>query len=165
MVLQSLLQPKGSWLHVLVAPEDFDFLASVDAGTQGVAVRRIRGRKAPTTRALFDEVGAALQFPASFGETWESFDKCLSDLAWLPGNAYVVLVQDALHVLAKEPPGEFRTFLAALDRAGREWGKPGQAAKAKAFVVVLQCAKADEQALQNRLKDCSVSFTTIHATK
>ena len=86
MKTHPLLQPKGPWLHLLLATESeaCDRMGALQTSGSGqVVARRIRGHKAKTTAALFDEFAAALQFPCYFGENWDAFDECLNDLEWL----------------------------------------------------------------------------------
>src|SRR5947209_1850287 len=94
MDLNRLLQLQPPWFHVLVATEtDASELRAglPDSPSGRVVFRVIRGRKARTKSALFDEFAAALQFPYYFGENWDAFDECLTDLSWLPGDAYILL--------------------------------------------------------------------------
>jgi RNAse (barnase) inhibitor barstar len=67
-----------------------------------VAVRRIRGTRCRTAKGLFDEMAAALQFPAYFGGNWNALRDVLSDLSWLPAEAYLLVVEDADDLLADE---------------------------------------------------------------
>ncbi|HEX6817569.1 MAG TPA: barstar family protein [Ktedonobacterales bacterium] len=92
------------------------------AGDQNdVVVRTIRGRKCRTYRAFFDEVGAALQFPHYFGENFNAFNDCITDLEWLPGSAYLLLFADAELVLCEENFDAFIALARHLARAGEEW--------------------------------------------
>jgi hypothetical protein len=67
-----------------------------------VAVRRVRGSRCRTANGLFDELAAALQFPAYFGGNWNAVHDMLSDLSWLPAEAYLLVIEDADEVLADE---------------------------------------------------------------
>jgi hypothetical protein len=67
-----------------------------------VAVRRLRGSHSRTAKAFFDELAAALQFPAYFGANWNAVRDMLSDLRWLPAEAYLLIVEDADQLLADE---------------------------------------------------------------
>jgi len=44
---------------------------------------RLRGSKMKDYQGLYNEFGAALQFPYYFGENWNAFDECIKDLSWL----------------------------------------------------------------------------------
>src|SRR6266478_2963181 len=107
MPTDALLRPEGPWLHLVVADESVacDRLRILQQ-TVGVRIvcRVIRGRKARTRQGLFDEFAAALQFPCYFGENWDAFDECLSDLEWLPADGYLLLVTQSAHLLEAEPP-------------------------------------------------------------
>src|SRR5215469_636745 len=62
-------------------------------------VRAIRGKKSTTVADFFDEVGEAWQLPYYFGENWNVFNDCMTDLEWLPGRMYLMLVRDASSLL------------------------------------------------------------------
>src|SRR5262249_51187363 len=87
-------------------------------------VRVIRGRKSRTVRAFFDEVSAALQFPYYFGENWAAFDECITDLDWLPGDAYLFLISRADLLLCDAGPEEFQILVTSLASANVEWVTP-----------------------------------------
>lgn len=89
----------------------------------GNVIRVIRGRKCRTYSGFFDEVGAALQFPLYFGGNWNAFDECITDLDWLPGQAYLLMFSNAESVLSDESPEEFGVLALHLAKAGEEWRK------------------------------------------
>src|SRR5437660_10044025 len=123
MDFSPLLRPKPPWLNLLVAPEP-DACALLTALPDGTVSRLIRGHKARTTATLFDEFAAALQFPCYFGENWDAFDECLTDLAWLPGEAYVFGIVRTIRLQDEEPVEQFRRLLTILAAAGEEWSRP-----------------------------------------
>lgn len=101
----------------------------------GLSVRTVRGKKMRTVPQLFDEVSAALQFPYYFGENWNAFDECLSEIDWFPfGNGFVIVIRDAECVLADEPNAEIRTLVRLFTTAhetysvaveeGGSWDRP-----------------------------------------
>ncbi len=87
------------------------------------AVRVIRGIKCETLEALFNEIGAALQFPDYFGENWDALDECITDLEWMPAGWYLVHV-DQVECILPDDPADFRIFLRILLDAGRAWHDP-----------------------------------------
>src|SRR5438128_11682083 len=131
MPTDALLRPEGPWLHLVVADESVacDRLRNLQQ-TVGVRIvcRVIRGRKARTRQGLFDEFAAALQFPCYFGENWDAFDECITDLAWLPAEAYVFLIVRSIYLLDKEPGDRLQLFLEILQNAGEEWSNPAPSA-------------------------------------
>jgi hypothetical protein len=167
MDLKRLLRPDPPWLHLLIATESeaCDLLGALPGSAPGTtAYRMIRGQKAKTAAELFDEFAAALQFPCYFGENWDAFDECLTDLEWLPADAYVLLVLNSIRLLEKEPDDQFHLLLKTLEDAGREWSRAGQGAEARpprAFHVVLQCSRENEAALRHRLKGVKVSHDAL----
>src|SRR5262245_17994548 len=104
MDLDRLLRPEKPYLHLFLASEAdaWELLGNfARSAARPVAARMIRGQKAETTAALFDEFAAALQFPAHFGENWDALSDCLTDLEWLPADAYILCITSALRFLAK----------------------------------------------------------------
>ena len=99
-----------------------------------------------TVSALFDETAAALQFPDYFGENWDAFDECLSDMDWLPVSVGIVLViDDPLVVLADAHGGELHVLVGTFSRAWETYAKPIELGEwwdraAVPFHVVLHCA-------------------------
>jgi hypothetical protein len=166
MDLRVLLRPERPWLHLLAAPEP-DACARVTALAQTAVerpvIRLIRGHKARTTAALFDEFAAALQFPCYFGENWDAFDECITDLSWLPGDAYQFLIVRSIHLLDQEPADRLKLFLTIVQRAGEEWSAPGPgtARPPRPFHVVLQCTREHENALHAKLSSAGVAFNVL----
>jgi Barstar (barnase inhibitor) len=168
MQLNRLLRPDKPWLHLLVAPEEKAYELSLALAQSAppcqVASRVIRGRKAQSKASLLDESAAALQFPPYFGENWDAYNDSLTDLEWLPAEAYALWVTNAPLLLAKEPAEELHQALQIWDNAAQEWGKPvsGEWARpAKAFHVIFQCAPEEEAKLRARLQGAKYSFDVL----
>src|ERR1700730_8260575 len=126
MKLDTLLRSHKPQMHVLLAGESevCDALGALERSSEGRAVCRvIRGRKATTEPAFFDECAAAWQFPYYFGENWDAFEECLADLEWLPAEAYMFCVTQGIHLLEKEPSEQQVRLLSLLQRVAREWGQ------------------------------------------
>jgi hypothetical protein len=95
-----------------------------DARSAGLTVRAVRGGKMRTPAGLFDEFAAAFQFPWYFGQNWDAFIECMSDLDWLePGLGYLVMIRDAAELLADES-ASLPIFAAAMARATIEFATP-----------------------------------------
>ncbi len=91
--------------------------------------RIIRGAKCLDREGLFQEWGAALQFPLYFGENMDALEDCLTDLHMeFRGDGYIVFVTDSESIL----PNSDRDFgilvdiLCDLARFYREGSPPGQ---------------------------------------
>ena len=118
------------WVHLLVAGDDGP--ATLPAAPHDFVVRTLDGRRCQTKRALLDELDRVLGFPAHFGRTWDALEDCLTDLGWLPGTGYRLIVLTADRLLAQDPT-EYATFVALLEDVGRAWatvatGHPGRSA-------------------------------------
>ena len=86
-----------------------------DLTRSGWAVRTVRGRKMRHKLALFDEFSAAFQFPLHFGETWDAFYDCISDLQWLaPQTGYLLVITEPEELLVDASADELTVFLEIL---------------------------------------------------
>lgn len=91
----------------------------------GLTVKVLRGKKMRDEQGLFDEFGAALQFPDYFGENWPATEECLSDLAWLPvRSGYVLVVVDADEVLLDTHDDQLAVLVRILNRVAERWSNP-----------------------------------------
>jgi Barstar (barnase inhibitor) len=159
MKLDALLRSREPWVHVLLAGESdvCEALRALERSSQGRAVCRVvRGRKATTEPAFFDECAAAWQFPCYFGENWDALEECLTDLEWLPADAYVLCVTRAVHLLEKEPRDQQHRSLLVLYRIAKEWGQSTPSRPAKTFHVLLQGTAAEKPTLEQRLQAAAV---------
>ncbi len=94
------------------ASDAYDMANAIVAESGAKIVSRVvRGTKARSSHALFDELAAAWQFPPYFGENWDAADECINDLEWLPADHYVITVTDAHLLLKDERPEALRMFL------------------------------------------------------
>lgn len=148
----------GPYLHVAVGDVPAVSQHMYTLRERGLVTVQVRGQKMRTVSALFDEFGAALQFPYYFGENWDAFDECLTDLDWLgyevPG--YVLVVTSADLALADAPAVEWTQLLALLDKAGKEWATPVDDGEwwdrpGRPFHVVLQEKPEGVDALRSKL--------------
>jgi hypothetical protein len=164
----TLLKVSADWaLWVLtVAPQAGENAVSAWAAA-GLAVRVARGRKMRSCDRLFDEFAAALQFPWYFGENWDAFDECLTDLSWLaPGAGYVLVITDPAEVLASSD--EDLTILVRLFTAAHsQWATPiatGEAwdRPAVPFHVVLQTLSLEEPRVIERWERAGAGLSSFH---
>ena len=140
--LQSL-KPPWTVLLVLQAGQRAE---SVVRTPEKFVVRVIRGRRCRSAGELFAEIAEALEFPDYFGHNWDALEECLTDLEWLPGKGYVLLVTAAEQILTDDEE-EFATFLEVLSDAGEAWasGQAGSGDKrAKPFHTVLAVSERDQ---------------------
>jgi len=107
------------WAHLLVTGDDEP--PALPAPPAGAVVRTLDGRRCRTKRALLAQMARELAFPAYFGGTWDALEDCLTDLEWLPGTGYRLVILAADHLLAREP-ASYATLIALLEDVGRAWG-------------------------------------------
>ena len=53
--------------------------------------------------ALLGKLSASLQFPDYFGNNWDAFDECISDMEWMPASGYVLVVSGAKQLWSNAP--------------------------------------------------------------
>ncbi len=123
-MMTSLLRPTPPWLLRFDGMPAEAYELTVRLGQRGVVARVVRGTKMRRYQGLFDEFGAALQFPDYFGENWAAFDECLGDLEWLPGEAYALVVTQAEELLVDEEPDALNTFLRIIETVASTWASP-----------------------------------------
>jgi len=123
-----LLAEDCPWACFAVCPEEhIDRFVQSAQMERGIIARIIRGRRCSSVEALFQEWAAALQFPYYFGNNWDAFEECISDLEWLSGRAFVIFITQVERVLPSLNR-EFRMLLEILQssvadlrsREGRE---------------------------------------------
>jgi len=132
---------------------------------ENAVARTVRGKKCSTAKELFNEFGAALQFPYYFGENWDAFNDCITDLEWIPGNEYLLFIPNAEKVLANADR-DFRIFIDLLHKAGKEWAEsqedhPDFPRPSKPFHVVFHCEPDSKNKLLNRLNEVNAEFSEI----
>jgi RNAse (barnase) inhibitor barstar len=165
MSLQHLTHAKPPWTHLLAAtPSDTcDALWGLErTATNRLVARMIRGRKCKTREAFFDESAAALQFPYYFGDNWDAFNDCITDLAWLRADAVVVCITDANHLLEAAPAEQLHLFVTVLDKAAQRWNHPEKGHAAKPFHQVLQVAPGEEATLEKRMHAAGMKLERIN---
>lgn len=82
-------------------------------------VRMVRGTRCQTTKDLFNEFSAALQFPWYFGHNWDAFDECLHDLGeWMTnvGTLTVVIAESSEVLSLEKSRPEFEIFARVMLR-------------------------------------------------
>jgi RNAse (barnase) inhibitor barstar len=83
-------------------------------------VVRIGVKNARDKLAFLKPVAEALQFPDYFGQNWDAFYDCLTDLAQRGRGALVILLDDASG-FARAEPEEFGAAVDALRDAAEYW--------------------------------------------
>ncbi len=138
----------GPWAMHLRAGATGLWLMRMEAEEVGrVVARFVAGTACATSRDLFDEFAAALEFPDHFGRNWDALDDSVHDLEWLPEGPLALLVSDANRLLADEPQ-RLATLLDILSNAERELREPLQPepSRQRELRVVFQARELDRNA-------------------
>jgi RNAse (barnase) inhibitor barstar len=80
----------------------------------------IDGKDCSNKAALFNTFSAKLQFPDYFGNNWDAFNDCLTDLEWLNSNQYVLFIKNFEETLTQNQ-GELDIFFEIVEDAIKEW--------------------------------------------
>lgn len=170
MTITGLCNPKPPWINIFVAeaPRDVETLAkSVEqqCGRKTV-VRILAGERMRDFAGLFAEFATQMQFPEYFGNNYNALRDCLTDLAWLPGDGYVLIIHDGVAMLAGEKQEDFAALLDLLESVCVEWARPiaEQQAWDRESVplhIVLHGRSKDLTALRRRIQKSGVASTEL----
>ncbi|HZP91350.1 MAG TPA: barstar family protein [Burkholderiales bacterium] len=97
--------------------------AALEAGNARVI--RIATGNVRDKPAFLKETALALQFPAHFGQNWDAFYDCLTDLAEQAAKPLVIVFED-LSGFARVEPEEFGAAVDALTDAVEYWEEQGK---------------------------------------
>lgn len=125
-------------------PEQGDHLPpwlELSTGAAPAGAMALDGTACRTRIGLFTEWGRAFSFPDYFGYNWDAFGDSLRDA--LPATGHPVVLTNAAHLLADEPPTQLATFLAVIGDA---------VAVQPTFRVVLHTAPAQSDELGERIR-------------
>ncbi len=124
-----LTSGSSSFFLVKTRPRDINIFSN-DSEKNGVVSKLIRGENCTNSKELFKEFSSALQFPYYFGNNWNAFDECISDLYWIKSEkGYILFIINSESLLEKD----LDIFLDTLKDASKFWRK-----KNKIFKVVFQ---------------------------
>ncbi|MFE6835094.1 barstar family protein [Streptomyces sp. NPDC057705] len=118
-------------------------------------VARLDGRRMCDTDAVFQEFYDGLRLPDYFGWNWNALYDCLRDLAWLPADQYVLIVEAADAALPGDPAGRRQLFRTLL-RTGRRWSsvKRPEGIDLSRLLVVMSCDAASVADVQEQVRSC-----------
>ena len=140
------------WVHVV--PEQGAL--PVDLLLTGrTYVARLDGRQMCDTDAVFQQFYDGLRLPDYFGWNWNALYDCLRDLAWLPADQYVLIVEAADAALPDDPATRRQLFRTLL-RAGRRWSsvKRPEGIDLSRLLVVMSCDAASVADVQEQVRSC-----------
>lgn len=123
-----------------------------------LAVRVVRGAKMRCEQDLHNEIAAAFQFPYYYGENWDALDECLTDLEWIPADAYVMVISEASLLLRDEDPVRLTTFVEVLAGTCEYWATehvefPSDELHPTAFHVLFHADEGEMEVVRGYLKN------------
>jgi len=133
---------------VLAADDEMaNIVAALRSQYPDAGIWQVRGSKMGTLAALFDELGAALQFPYYFGENWAALHDCLLDLSWQPAHDHLLVVTNAHLVLEHEPADAWVRLVDELRATHDAWSGNGTS-----FRTIFHAPPAAADRLRERLR-------------
>jgi len=126
-----------------------------------LVIRLVDGERCATKETLLDEWASVLKFPDYFGRNWDAFIDCMTDLTWLPGSQYIVIVTSLDKILNREKK-QFRTFIEVLGDIASDgvrigWPK-GVAEREGRIGFVLQTHDSGERVSVQKLRAAGFQF-------
>jgi RNAse (barnase) inhibitor barstar len=118
-----LTDPAASGVYRLAADQP---LAPLRRGIAQSSARlfTVNGTAITDKPSFLRACARAMHFPRYFGRNWDAFEECITDLAWAPAPAYVVLYHDVAP-FARQSPAEWAVALDILRAAARHWRDAG----------------------------------------
>ena len=163
MIDMELLQPMPPWFSVLESEPRHAYEWAWKQAELGIESKLLRGAKMRSLEAMDNEFGAVMQFPDYFGENWGAFKDCLTDLAWMPAKAYVLVIVDADQVLVDTPESQFKILYKTLTTVSQEWAEPISLGEwwdrpAIPFHVVMQVSSEKASDFRSNLTNLRIEF-------
>ena len=123
-------------------------------------MRVLRGERMRSDQEGFDELAAALQFPAYFGGNWNAVTDCLRDLQWLPGAGYLVVITNAGQLFSDTDVRAVASFVTSLKAAAGWWRQPqaGPMAHAPTPFSVVAHVSGDARNVKRRFESAGARF-------
>jgi RNAse (barnase) inhibitor barstar len=167
MDYKKLFKPEKPTFYIKVADESSfaDLYIELGENYEEAAIRMVRGKKSTSVSNFFNEVGAALQFPYYFGENWDAFEECITDLSWIDGVSYLLMVSQANLLLKDADQKDFDILMQILLNAHDSWLEQTHYANEEevptAFHVLFACNDVEVSDFSQRLAEVGVEFQVL----
>ncbi|MFD8497687.1 barstar family protein [Amycolatopsis sp. NPDC059657] len=131
------------WLHAVEKDANSPIVDVLPPGGT-TFVAHLNGASMTTTDGVFEQFYNELRFPAYFGWNWNALFECLRDLAWIPADRYLLVIENPGEILTSDDD-DLDHLTRILFKAAKEWssslGKPNGIATP--LNVIFICDKAD----------------------
>jgi hypothetical protein len=84
----------------------------------------IEGHVVTSKAAFLRMAGAGMSFPAYYGQNWDAFEECITDLSWVPAKGYVLIYDNVWYFPRNDRPA-WRQAKAILTDAVSFWAQRG----------------------------------------
>lgn len=122
----------------------------------------IEGTNCANKKQLFNEFAKQFQFPSYFGQNWDAFNDCMTDLNWLEGvNGYHLFIHHFDELLT-DLAADFRLFIEILEEMIIEWRKGSNYGIEKLpqrFEVTIHGDEATRIKLQQQIHSIQINKT------
>lgn len=156
------------FVHVMSsASEVTDFVITRVNDNPALAVRFVRGQKMLRETDVFDEFAAAWQFPWYFGENWNAFDECITDLEWIAADSFLTIILDSNLLLMDAEEDALDAFVKHMAWTREEWARPIARGEpwdrsSKWFGIIFHCECDNEKEWRQRFAPFKDQITTVH---
>lgn len=121
----ALLYPTPPWTYVTESSDPALAACNSLFEEGGRRLVALDGSRMKDAEGVLAEFADKLQFPSYFGHNWAALDECLTDLEWLPAEAYLLQIWQAQQLL-ENSDHNIRALLQILEKAGQEWSEAVQ---------------------------------------
>jgi RNAse (barnase) inhibitor barstar len=121
-------QPRGVyWLktHASVAE------LGKQARARGMAFFHLEGKKIEKKEQFLNHAAVAMKFPTHFGQNWDAFYDCITDMEWVDAEGYAIYF-DHTDAFVKHHESQLETVIELFQDAVNFWKDEG-----KSMIVLL----------------------------
>ncbi len=108
-------QRAGVYRTDFAAEEIIAAAKTVDLHVVKLDLGRVRAKL-----ALLDALAKALRFPDHFGKNWDALNDCLTDLSWLDGKGWLLILINCKS-FAQDHEGDFNRTVEVMRAAADYW--------------------------------------------
>ena len=123
--------PETSGVYLLEESPSVEHLEKLTSEL-GLTFFHLEGQDIHDKDQFLNQVALVLSFPEYFGNNWDAFADCLTDMSWHETDGFVILY-DHFDSLAEHSPRDFETALDIFKESTEFWHN-----RRKALFVLLQ---------------------------
>lgn len=115
-------QPRG--VYWLKEPADVSAISKA-ARAKKLAFFHLEGKKIEKKEQFLNHAAVAMKFPSHFGNNWDAFYDCLTDLEWIKAQGYVVYF-DHTDAFTAHHESQLETVMELFQDAVEFWKSEGR---------------------------------------